>query len=70
VGKAENLKNNKNYKIAIKARQRKSKAYKANIRRIIRRSIYYGRHKSNKSGFNRVDNKSDIRSKSKAVTRL
>jgi hypothetical protein len=70
ISEVENLKNNGNYKIAIEARRYKSEAYEANIRRRIRRLIYYRRYKNNKSGSNEVDNKSDIKSKSKAVARL
>jgi hypothetical protein len=70
ISKVENPKNNGNYKVAIKAGRCKSEAYKANIRRRIRRLIYYRRHKSSKSGFNRVGGRSDIRSRSKVVARL
>jgi hypothetical protein len=70
ISKVKNPKNNGNYKIAIEARRCKSKAYKVNIRRRIRYSIYYRRYKSNKLGFNKVDNKSNIRSRSKAAARL
>jgi hypothetical protein len=70
IDKVKNLENNGNYKIAIEARQSKSKAYKANIRRRIRCLIYYGRYKSNKLGSNGIDNKSDIKSRSKAAARL
>jgi hypothetical protein len=70
VGKVENPKNNRNYKIVIKAGQYKSKAYKANIRRRIRRLICYRRHKSNKLGFNKVDSRSNIKSRSKMAARL
>ena len=70
ISEVENPKNNRNYKIAIKAGRRKSKAYKANIRRRIRRSIYYKRYKNNKLRSNGVGNKSDIKSKSKAAARL
>jgi hypothetical protein len=70
VGKAENPKSNRNYKIVIKAGRRKSEAYKANIRRRIRRLICYKRHKSSKSGSDKVGSRSDIKSKSKAAARL
>jgi hypothetical protein len=70
VSKVENPENNGNYKTAIEAKQYKSEAYKANIRRRIRRLIYYGRHKSNKSESDGVDSESNIRSRSKAVARL
>jgi hypothetical protein len=70
ISEVENPKNNGNYKIAIEARRYKSEAYEANIRRRIRRLIYYKRYKNNKSGSNGVDNKSDIKSRSKAVTKL
>jgi hypothetical protein len=70
VGKVENLKNNRNYKIVIEARRYKSEAYKANIRRRIRRLIYYNKYKSSKLGSDRVDNKSNIKSRSKAAARL
>jgi hypothetical protein len=70
VSEVENPKNNRNYKIAIEAGQYKSEVYKANIRRRIKCLIYYKRHKSNKLRFNRVSNKSDIKSKSKAAARL
>jgi hypothetical protein len=70
VSKVENLKNNGNYKIAIEAGRRKSEAYEANIRRRIRRLIYYRRHKSSKLGSDGVDNRSNIKSGSKAAARL
>jgi hypothetical protein len=70
VGKVENPKNNGNYKTAIEARRHKSKAYKANIRRRIRRLICYRRHKNSKSGSDEVGNRNDIKSRSKAVARL
>jgi hypothetical protein len=70
VGKVENPENNRNYKIVIEARRRKSEAYKANIRRRIRRLICYRRHKSNKLGSNGVGSRSDIKSRSKAAARL
>jgi hypothetical protein len=70
VGEVKNLKNNGNYKTAIEAGQYKSKAYKANIRRRIRYSTYYKRHKSSKLGSDEVGNRSDIRSRSKAMARL
>jgi hypothetical protein len=70
VGKVKNPKNNGNYKIAIKAGRCKSKAYKANIRKRIRCLIYYKRYKSSKSGSDGVDNRSNIKSRSKAAARL
>jgi hypothetical protein len=70
IGEVKNPKNNGNYKIAIETRQYKSEAYKANIKRRIRRLIYYRRHKSSKLRSNKVDNKSNIRSRSKAAARL
>jgi hypothetical protein len=70
VGKVKNLKNNGNYKIAIEAGQHKSEAYKANIRRRIRRLIYYGRHKNSELGSDGVGSGSNIRSRSKAAARL
>jgi hypothetical protein len=70
VGKAENPKNNGNYKIAIEAGRRKSEAYKANIRRRIRRSICYRRHKSSESGSDGVGGRSNIKSRSKVIARL
>jgi hypothetical protein len=70
ISEVKNPKNNGNYKIAIEARQYKSEAYKANIKRRIRRLIYYRRHKSSKLRSNKVDNKSNIRSRSKAAARL
>jgi hypothetical protein len=70
VDKVENPKNNRNYKVTIEARRYKSKAYKVNIRRRIRRLIYYRRHKSNKLGSNGVDSKSNIKSRFKAAARL
>jgi hypothetical protein len=70
ISKVENLKNNRNYEIAIEAGRYKSEAYKANIKRRIRRLIYYRKYKSNKSRFDGVDNKSNIRNKSKAAARL
>jgi hypothetical protein len=70
VGEAENPKNNGNYKIAMEARRCKSKAYKANTRRRIRRLICYRRHKSSKSGSDGVGGGSDIKSRSKAAARL
>ena len=70
IGEAENPKNNGNYEIVIEARRRESKAYKANIRRRMRRLIYYRRHKSSELGFNGVSSESDIRSKSKVAARL
>jgi hypothetical protein len=70
VGEVENPENNRNYKIAIEAGQRKSKAYKANIRRRMRCLICYRRYKSSELGSNGVDSRSDIRSRSKAAARL
>jgi hypothetical protein len=70
IGEVKNPKNNGNYKTAIKAGRCKFEAYEANIRRRIRRLICYKRHKSNKSGFDKVSNKSNIRSRSKAAARL
>jgi hypothetical protein len=70
VGEVENPKNNGNYKTAIKARQYKSEAYKANTRRRIRRSTCHGRHKSSESGSDGIGSRSNIRSKSKAAARL
>ena len=70
VDEVENPKNNGNYKTAIEARRRKSKAYKANIRRRIRRLIYYSRYKSSELGSDGVDSRSNIRSRSKAAARL
>jgi hypothetical protein len=70
VGEAENPKNNGNCETAIEARRYKSKAYKANIRRRIRRLTYYKRHKSSKSGSDGVGSGSNIRSGSKAAARL
>jgi hypothetical protein len=70
VGEVENLKNNGNYKIVIEARQYKSKAYKANIRRRIRHSTYYKRYKNSESEFNGINNRSNIKSRFKAAARL
>jgi hypothetical protein len=70
IGEVENPKNNGNYKTAIEARRRKSKAYKANIRRRIRRLICYRRHKNSELGSNGVDNKSNIRNGFKVAARL
>ena len=69
MGEVENLENNRNYEIAIKAGRRKSEAYKANMRRM-RRLICYRRHESSKSGSNGVGSRSDIKSGSKAAARL
>jgi hypothetical protein len=41
INEAKNPENNGNYKIVIKARQYKSEAYKANIRRRIRCYDFY-----------------------------
>jgi hypothetical protein len=70
VGEVKNPKNNGNYEIAIEAGRYKSKAYKANMRRRIRRLICYRRYKSSKSGSDGVGSRSNIRSKSKAAARL
>jgi len=70
VGKAENPKNNGNYKIATEAGRYKSEAYKANMRRRIRRLICYRRHESSESGSDEVGGESDIKSRSKATARL
>jgi transcriptional regulator NrdR family protein len=70
VGKAENPENNRNYEIVIEARQYKSKAYKANIRRRIRCLTCYRRYKNSELGFDKVGNRSNIKSRSKAAARL
>jgi hypothetical protein len=70
VDEVENPKNNGNYKTVIEAGRRKSEAYKANIRRRIRRLICHGRYKSSKLGSNEVSNKSNIKSRSKVAARL
>jgi hypothetical protein len=69
VDKVENPKNNGNYEIAMEAGRRKSEAYKANTRRM-RRSTYYGKHKSSESGSDGVGNRSNIKSRFKTAARL
>jgi hypothetical protein len=56
--------------MAIEDGWQEPKAYKANIIRIIRHLIYPKKRKSIKLGSNTIDNKSDIRSKSKAAAGL
>jgi hypothetical protein len=56
--------------MAIEDKQRESKAYKANIIRIIRHLIYSKKRRSTKLEFNTIDGGSDIRSGSKAVAGL
>ena len=64
-------KNHGNYnRIAIKDGRREPKAYKANIIRIIRHLICFKKRGSIKSGFNTIDNGSNIRSGSKAAAGL
>jgi hypothetical protein len=64
-------KNHGNYnRTAIEDRRREPKAYKANIIRIIRHLICSKKRRSTKLGSNAVDNRSDIRSGSKAAARL
>ena len=70
MGKVENSKNNRNYKIVIEAGRHKSKAYKANMRRRMRRLICYGRHESSELGSDGVGSGSNIRSGFKVVARL
>ena len=71
LGNAKDLKNHGNYnRIAIEDGRREPKAYKANIIRIIRHLICPKKRGSTKLGFNIIDNRSDIRSKSKAAARL
>jgi hypothetical protein len=70
IGEVKNPKNNENYEIAIEAGRCKSEAYKANIRRRIRRLTCYGRYKSSESGSDGVGGRSNIKSRSKVVARL
>jgi hypothetical protein len=67
----KDLKNHGNYnKIAIKDGQREPEAYKANTIRIIRHLICSKKRRSTKLGSNTINNRSDIRSGSKAVAGL
>ena len=71
LGNTKDLKNHGNYnRTAIEDRWREPKAYKANIIRIIRHLIYSKKYKSIKSGFNTINNRSDIKSRSKVVAGL
>jgi hypothetical protein len=71
LGDIKDPKNHGNYnRMAIKDRRREPKAYKANIIRIIRYLICPKKRGSTKSGSNTIDNRSDIRSGSKAAARL
>ena len=67
----KDLKNHRNYnRIAIEDGRREPKAYKANIIRIIRHLICPKKRRSTKLGSNIINNRSDIKSGSKAATGL
>jgi hypothetical protein len=67
----KDLKNHRNYnRTAIEDRWQEPEAYRANIIRIIRHLIHPKKRGSTKLGFNIINNRSDIRSKSKAAARL
>ena len=56
--------------MAIKDGRREPEAYKANIIRIIRHLICPKKRRSTKLGSNIINNRSDIKSGSKAAARL
>ena len=71
LGNIRDPKNHRNYnRMAIEDGWREPKAYKANIIRIIRHLIYPKKYKSTKLGSNTINNKSNIRSRSKAAAGL
>ena len=71
LSNVKDLKNHGNYnKTAIEDGRREPKAYKANTIRIIRHLIYSKKYKSIKSGFNTINNRSDIKSRFKAAAGL
>ena len=71
LGDAKDPKNHGNYnRTAIEDGRREPKAYKANTIRIIKHLIYSKKYKSIKSGFNTINNRSDIKSRSKAAAGL
>ena len=71
LGNIKDPKNHGNYNgIAIEDGRREPKAYKANTIRIIRHLICPKKHRSTKSGSNTMDNRSNIRSRSKAAAGL
>ena len=71
LSNAKDLKNHGNYnRTAIEDGWREPEAYKANTIRIIRHLICPKKRRSTKLGFNIINNRSDIKSKSKAAARL
>ena len=51
-------------------KEQRAEAYKANTTGVIRYLDYLRKHRNNKSRTNNINNKSDIKSRSKAITRL
>jgi hypothetical protein len=71
VGDTKDPKSNGNYSgTTIEDRQREPEAYKANIIRIIRQPLYPKRRRDTKLGFNTINSRSDIKSRSKAAAIL